>query len=183
MRGGGRRPHKIQYDLWPFMNLTRKWLLIKTSHTGTGPEGLEFESVWEAVITIAGMLQIAVWKWRHQRARFWGSMFVKLDISTGNLACQMSRHGSTTYCKISGEKFKYLILRKVIQKFHFLTFWVSKSLFLKIRDIFLNNFLFYVFWWFLFLFYLKSLFLVTFQTFINFRSKIAWHWVKCILYN
>ena len=66
--------------------------------------------------------------------------------------------------------------RKLYINFIFFTFLGKKTLFWEIRDNQVKN----RFWCLLFAFYFKSLFLVIFQTFINFRPKNVQHWVNKI---
>ena len=112
------------------------------------------------------MLKIALWKNDLIYGyRFWAICLPKIDISTLNLACQMSRHGSTTYCTLFlGKIWKFWILLKVIYKFFFFTSWVIKSFFGESEIAVLKNFLLYGFCCFILVFCLKYLYLVIFQT-------------------
>ena len=61
---------------------------------------------------------------------FWAICLPKIDTSSRNSACQMCRHGSTTYCTVfenSG------FCKKFYKKFSFLTFRI-KNHFWKIRE-------------------------------------------------
>ena len=72
-------------------------------------------------------------KWRHQRIRFLGPICFPKNISTWNLACQMSRHGSTTY----GTRFWKLrkgFWKMFYNTFSFLHFGYKTIMFRKIPD-------------------------------------------------
>ena len=79
-------------------------------------------------------------KWRHQWIRFGGYMFAKNDISTLNLAWQMSSPGSTKYYKlyidflINFEKLRKILVVLGLFFLFFLgglTFWVKEPFFRK----------------------------------------------------
>ena len=115
------------------------------------------------------MLKIAVWKMTSSTVL---GLYVcqKIDISTWNLSCQISRHGPTPYCTVF-ENYKYFGFQKMLYKnFSFFYFWV-RHFFGKSEKAILKNSLFYVFWCFLFAFRLKSLFLVIFKYLSIFDQK------------
>ena len=73
--------------------------------------------------------------------------------------------------RLKNENFGFC--KKLYKNFSSLTFCVKKSFLGKAVIAVVNNFLFYVFLVLLSAFCLKSLFLVIFQTYINFRPKMA----------
>ena len=78
---------------------------------------------------------------------FWVICLPKRDISTSNLACQMSRHSSTTCCLFFLEILEFLDFDKVTKN-SFLGFWAKHHFSFKCEIAIVRNSLFYVFWCF-----------------------------------
>ena len=86
---------------------------------------------------------------------------------------------SVTNCAFFCKFWMFLILKKVIQFQLLYLFWQKMFFFLQIRDSHFKGFFVYLFGRSLFAFCLILLFLMIFQTFINFRPKMTWN---CVTY-
>ena len=75
---------------------------------------------------------------------FWLICWPKMDISTSNIAFQISRHSSTACCLLFWKFEKFWTLTK-LQKLVFLAFWVKYHFSFKCEIAILRNSLFYVF--------------------------------------
>ena len=108
----------------------------------------------------------------HQWIRFLGYMFAK-NRSIWNLAWQMPRHSSATYIPVFEPSKNWL--KEKLHKDFSLTFGVKNHFWENSRSLFSRTLFFHVLQCFSFACCVKSLFLVIFRTFINFRPNMAWH--------